>query len=207
MYFKIFSFIIMLHFFTLAQAQVKIIDKYDFNNNSLPSNNNINVVLYDSLININNQVSSSNKNSLIDFYANRINNRIVLYLSTNSDIHVKQLAIERKTSAYLSVFTPIKIFDNNELNELHLTKKILFKDEFPESNKLEAYYRIVFEDNFGVIRIMPYIQLPKISAKSTSNINIEDAHLFVFPEDTLIYFSKDYGIDYDFSKSFFDLNF
>lgn len=139
------------------------------------------------------QTTSSNS---VKLSIQRSGSEVVCNVSNPLFIHIKKLIIERKSSSPLSNFTGIKTLNSSELEKVNITGQVIINDKFPESRKLDSYYRIKYEDKSGEWIILPEVYLESNSTSSTEILvdEVSNESLFVNSEDTIRYFSDDFGL-------------
>lgn len=132
----------------------------------------------------------------IKLYIQRVGSTVICNVTNNTGTIIEKLIIERKTSFYLSNYTTIKTLNSSEIENLNLTGKIIFNDKYPESNKLDTYYRIKIEDASGVSKTFPAVLLKRQSVSSVDQFGDHDKNELIFKteEDTLKYYSEDFGL-------------
>lgn len=118
---------------------------------------------------------------------------------------IEYLAIERKTSHSLSNYRVFKTFTEDEIKILLSNKNIKIKDVYPESNKLDSYYRIQYREKYK--EMIKYVSTVKLEAfKTSSNVIYGEqeekrSSMFYTHEDTVTYQDNDFGLQFEVKRN------
>lgn len=132
----------------------------------------------------------------IQLFVQRSGSEVLCNVSNPSYHHINKLIIERKSSSPLSNFSIVKTLNSAELEKVNISGKVIVNDKFPESRKLDSYYRIKYENKNGEWVILPEVFLESnsmASAEIKKNV-VKEEGVFINSEDTIRYFSDDFGL-------------
>jgi hypothetical protein len=147
------------------------------------------------------QVQFAPSNVAIEMYLMRKGANVEIALFNKGSEVPTDVVIERKSTASLSNYRKIITLTAEHLAVLKTTGKLLLSDEYPESRQLDAFYRIAYITQEGVISNMPAIMLPRASDESiTFGDHVKDASMFDKEEDLNLPQYADYNIDFSVKR-------
>ncbi|MFT4968946.1 MAG: hypothetical protein ACI9O4_000688 [Chitinophagales bacterium] len=99
--------------------------------------------------------NSTNKSNpaLIVLYVLREETKTTLNLTLERGELPASIIVQRKNSNDISEYNSFKEFTAEEIEILREDSKIIFEDKYPESRKLDSYYRIIYEYTDGAKKI------------------------------------------------------
>lgn len=128
----------------------------------------IDSVEIESNISLNTSSLGSVNRAIFSMYLMRIENSILINIDVIGFEKISEMTIERKTTNQLSNYRTIITFKPDELDMLFENNNIKFEDKYPESNKLDSYYRLKYITTDGFVR---YVSSNKIEAMKSQTIN------------------------------------
>lgn len=181
--------ILILFSLTLVSAQaqfsIKSGEEEISKNRQVASPKNAKVTnLGETMVSSNLRTSTSSIKSnaaLFDLYVLREETKVTLNLTLEKGDLPEFIVVQRKTSKDISEYTTFKEFTPEEIEILREDSKIIFEDNYPESRKLDSYYRIIYEYASGAKKITSGVLLAG-QVGNTEGIygdHVKDESLFV----------------------------